>query len=73
MNNNFEKLKTSLTKTRKGFLGKIVDVFGVKRKVDDEVLEEIEFPHDGFIRAYTYLKHQAVNSGDTIAYITHNT
>jgi predicted deacylase len=37
-----------------------------------EVLEEIEFPHDGFIRSYTYLKHQAVNGGDTIAYITHD-
>lgn len=42
MNNNFDKLKTSLTKTRKGFLNRIVDAFGMKRKVDDDILEEIE-------------------------------
>jgi predicted deacylase len=36
-----------------------------------ETLEEIKFPHKGYIRSYTYPKHQAVNTGDIIAYITH--
>jgi len=37
-----------------------------------DVVEEIKFPFDGYIRAYTYSKHQAVNTGNTIAYITHD-
>jgi predicted deacylase len=37
-----------------------------------EILEEIKFPHDGYIRAYTYSRHQALNTGSTIAYITHD-
>jgi len=37
-----------------------------------DVVEEAKFPFDGYIRAYTYPRHQAVNSGDTICYITHD-
>jgi len=37
-----------------------------------DVIEDIKFPFNGYIRAYTYTWHQAVNTGDTIAYITHN-
>jgi len=33
-------------------------------------LEAVRMPFDGFIRSYTYRVHQAVASGDTIAYIT---
>lgn len=36
-----------------------------------DVVEEVKFPFDGYIRAYTYSRHQAVNSGSTICYITH--
>lgn len=36
-----------------------------------DVVEEAKFPFDGYIRAYTYPRHQAVNSGSTICYITH--
>ncbi|MFC1803050.1 succinylglutamate desuccinylase/aspartoacylase family protein, partial [Thermoproteota archaeon] len=36
-----------------------------------DILEEIKFPFKGYIRAYTYPRHQAVNTGDIIAYITH--
>ncbi len=42
MKSSFDKLKFSLAKTRKGFLGKITGVFGIKEKVDDEMLQEIE-------------------------------
>ncbi|MFC1563121.1 signal recognition particle-docking protein FtsY [candidate division KSB1 bacterium] len=38
----FEKLKNSLTKTREGFLGKLIKVIGKKRRIDKEVLENIE-------------------------------
>jgi predicted deacylase len=37
-----------------------------------DIVEEIKFPFDGYIRAYTYNRHQAINTGDTIAYITHD-
>lgn len=37
-----------------------------------DVVEEIKFPFKGYIRAYTYSRHQAVNTGDTISYITHD-
>ena len=42
MKSSFDKLKSSLAKTRKGFLGKITGVFRIKEKVDDEMLQEIE-------------------------------
>ena len=42
MKSSFDKLKSSLAKTRKDFLGKITGVFGIKEKVDDEMLQEIE-------------------------------
>lgn len=35
-----------------------------------DVVEEIKFPHDGYIRAWAAF-HQAVNTGSSIAYITH--
>lgn len=51
---------------RKGeIVAKIYNPYG-------DIAEEIEFPFDGYIRAYTYTSHQAVNTGDTIAYITHD-
>jgi predicted deacylase len=37
-----------------------------------DVVEELKFPFDGHIRSYTYPRHQAINTGDTIAYITHD-
>jgi len=36
-----------------------------------DVVEEIKFPHDGYIRAWA-APHQAVNTGSSIAYITHD-
>jgi len=42
MKNEFEKLKDRLSKTRKGFLGRIIGVLGKKRKIDEEILENIE-------------------------------
>ena len=36
-----------------------------------EVVGEITFPHDGYIRAWA-AAHQAVNTGSSIAYITHD-
>jgi hypothetical protein len=33
-------------------------------------LEAVTMPFDGYIRAYTYRTHQALASGDTVAYIT---
>lgn len=38
----FEKLKNSLTKTREGFLGRIINIIGKKRSIDDEMIENIE-------------------------------
>jgi len=37
-----------------------------------DMVEETAFPFDGYIRAYTYPRHQALNAGDHIAYITYN-
>jgi fused signal recognition particle receptor len=37
----FDKLKEGLTKTRKGFIGKVEAIF-VGRKIDDETFEELE-------------------------------
>jgi hypothetical protein len=34
-----------------------------------ETLEEIKFPHKGYIRTYNYIEHQAVDEGTIIAYI----
>ncbi len=42
MADNFEKLKNGLTKTRKGFLGRIAGAIGKKRKIDEETIENIE-------------------------------
>jgi len=42
MTNEFEKLKDRLSKTRKGFLSRIIGVLGKKRKIDEEILENIE-------------------------------
>jgi hypothetical protein len=36
-----------------------------------DMVEETKFPFDGYIRAYAGGRHQAVNTGSTIAYITH--
>ena len=36
-----------------------------------DVVEKIKFPHDGYIRAWA-AAHQAVNTGSSIAYITHD-
>lgn len=41
MFSSFEKLKSSLSKTRDSIIGKITSVVG-KRKIDDDLLEEIE-------------------------------
>jgi predicted deacylase len=37
-----------------------------------DLVEKLQFPFNGYIRAYTYPRHQAINTGDTIAYITHD-
>ena len=37
----FDRLKEGLTKTRKGFIGKVESIF-TGRKIDDETLEELE-------------------------------
>jgi len=37
-----------------------------------DVVEEIKFPFDGHIRAYTYQRHQTMHTGCTLAYITHD-
>ena len=37
-----------------------------------DLLEQIETPFNGYVRSYTYPRHQAVNTGDRIAYITHD-
>lgn len=42
MENNFDKLKAGLTKTRKGFLSKIIGVLGKKGKISEEILENLE-------------------------------
>lgn len=38
----FEKFKTGLTKTRKSFLDKIGDLLGTGRKIDEQLLTELE-------------------------------
>ncbi len=42
MTRKFDKLKNSLSKTREGFLGRIANVIGKKRKIEKEMLENIE-------------------------------
>jgi predicted deacylase len=37
-----------------------------------DLVEEIKFPFDGYIRAYAGGLHQSVMSGTTMAYITHD-
>ena len=38
----FSRFQTSLKKTREGVFGKLNRIFTAKRKIDDELLEEIE-------------------------------
>ena len=38
----FSRLQASLKKTREGVFGKLNRIFMAKRKIDDELLEEIE-------------------------------
>lgn len=35
-----------------------------------DLVESMEMPHRGYIRAYTYRDHQTVATGDTVAYLT---
>ena len=38
----FNRLQTSLKRTREGVFGKLNRIFTAKRKIDDELLDEIE-------------------------------
>jgi len=52
------------TRIRQGeVVARLLDAYGEK-------IEEIDMPFDGYIRAFTYSAHQAVATGQTIAYVT---
>lgn len=44
-------------------IARIYDLYG-------DVAEEIKLPFDGYVRAFTYRFHQALATGDAIAYVT---
>lgn len=46
------------------------ETVAVVRNLYGDVVDRTVFPFDGHIRAFTYRYHQAVASGDTVAYIT---
>jgi predicted deacylase len=54
-------------------VGKLVEEGGEIARVYNlygDIVESLKMPYRGFIRAYTYRDHQAVATGDTVAYLT---